>query len=145
MAMPGQSFPLAVDRVAAGTRYRWVAMGGEASTSSASPARLNGYRIGAYPTNKSSGDRYAPARGLIEVHSTNQDTQLSEHFKLKEFLTHDQRNVWPKYAYVDGRLLDKLELVIADQNARGVRTNHMVELSGFRTPQYNARGQRARW
>jgi uncharacterized protein YcbK (DUF882 family) len=38
---------------------------------------------------------------------------------------------------VDTRLLDKLELVLADLRARGVRTTGARVMSGFRTPQYN--------
>ena len=37
------------------------------------------------------------------------------------------------------RLIDKLELVIEDLNAHGVRVEHLAVMSGFRTPQYNGR------
>jgi len=41
---------------------------------------------------------------------------------------------------VDPRLIEKLELVMAELNASGIRADRMVVMSGFRTPQYNRRG-----
>ena len=72
----------------------------------------------------------------------NQDTRVSEHFRLRDFLTHDQQDVWPKYLVLREELVDKLELMIDDLNARGVRVEHMTVMSGFRTPQYNQLGVR---
>ena len=65
----------------------------------------------------------------------NQSTPLSDHFALRDFLTHDQANVWPKYLVVDMRLIDKLELVLTDLESRGHDVDHGRVLSGFRTPQ----------
>jgi uncharacterized protein YcbK (DUF882 family) len=102
---------------------------------------LNGYHIGRYPTEGSGRtDRYAPPAGFIEVTLENQDLQISEHFRLRDFLTKDQHNVWPKYVALDLRLIDKLELVLQELNAMGIRAEHMVVMSGFRTPQYNGPG-----
>jgi hypothetical protein len=70
----------------------------------------------------------------------NQNTQVSEHFRLKDFLTHDQQNVWPKYLVLQPRLVDKLELVLKDLEAHGIVTQGVRIMSGFRTPQYNAGG-----
>lgn len=102
---------------------------------------LNGYRIGTYPT-ESDGryDRYAPPPGFIEVTPQNQDLAVSEHFRLRNFLTKDQFAVWPKYLALDLRLIDKLELVIQELNAMGVRAEHVAVMSGFRTPAYNIQG-----
>ncbi|HEX7118150.1 MAG TPA: D-Ala-D-Ala carboxypeptidase family metallohydrolase [Longimicrobiales bacterium] len=102
---------------------------------------LNGYHIGRYPTEgRNRTDRYAPPAGFIEVTPENQSLRVSEHFRLREFLTKDQRSVWPKYVVVDPRLLDKLELVMQDLNAHGIRAERMAVMSGFRTPQYNRKG-----
>jgi hypothetical protein len=84
-------------------------------------------------------DYSAPA-GLIQVTPDNQDTPLSEHFKLRDFLTHDQPNVWPKYVVVQTRIVDKLELVLSDLEAHGVSGAGVHVMSGFRTPQYNVKG-----
>jgi hypothetical protein len=102
---------------------------------------LNGYRIGNWPTeNSGRTDQYAPPAGFIEVTPENQDLHVSENFRLRNFLTKDQFNVWPKYLALDLRLIDKLELVLQELNAMGVRADHMAVMSGFRTPAYNAPG-----
>ena len=76
----------------------------------------------------------------MEVTRENRDTPVSAHFKLGDFLTKNQLDVWPKYVLLDPRLLDKLELTIAELEARGVDVRHVHVMSGFRTPAYNERG-----
>lgn len=102
---------------------------------------LNGYHIGTYPTEHAGRtDGYAPPRGFIEVTPDNQDLQVSEHFRLRNFLTKDQFSVWPKYVALDLRLIDKLELVLQELRAMGIRADAMAVMSGYRTPQYNGPG-----
>ena len=102
---------------------------------------LNGYRIGTYETETTGRyDRYAPPAGFIEVTPQNQDLAVSEHFRLRNFLTKDQFSVWPKYLALDLRLIDKLELVIQELNLMGIRAEHVAVMSGFRTPAYNNQG-----
>ena len=84
--------------------------------------------------------RYLPPSGFIEVTEQNADTRVSDHFKLRDFLTHDQANVWPKYLVLEMRNVDKLELVLSDLASRGVDVSGVKVLSGFRTPQYNKGG-----
>jgi hypothetical protein len=100
------------------------------------------YRVGFWPSERRRGrsEAYDNPEGFIEVTPENQDTFVSEHFRLRNFLTHDQKDVWPKYLVLREALVDKLELVIDDLAAHGVRVENMVVLSGFRTPQYNAKG-----
>ena len=103
--------------------------------------RIGSYRIGSWPGERRAiAAAYANPQGFIEVTAENQDTRISEHFRLRDFLTKDQRTVWPKYLVLREALIDKLELVIADLNAHGVPVKHMQVMSGFRTPQYNANG-----
>jgi uncharacterized protein YcbK (DUF882 family) len=109
--------------------------------------RIGQYFVGTWPTERggargglAASANYAPPRGLIQVTRENQGTRLSEHFRLRDFLTHDQRNVWPKYVVVQPRLLDKLELVLAELESRGIPARGVYVMSGFRTPQYNANG-----
>jgi hypothetical protein len=109
--------------------------------------KIGSYRIGSWPQEygartptKAPADRYANPKGFIEVTPENQNTQVSEHFRLKDFLTHDQQNVWPKYLVLSPRLVDKLELVLKDLETRGINTKGVRVMSGFRTPQYNAGG-----
>jgi len=85
-------------------------------------------------------DRYRPPSGFIEVTQQNADTRVSEHFRLRDFLTHDQASVWPKFLVLEMRNVDKLELVLADLRQRGVNVNGVRVMSGFRTPQYNKGG-----
>lgn len=102
---------------------------------------LNGYFIGRYATEQSGRtDRYAPPSGFIEVTPENRDLALSEHLRLGQFITKDQANVWPKYVALDLRLIDKLELVLQELNAMGVRAERLHVMSGYRTPQYNDKG-----
>lgn len=104
--------------------------------------RIGDYRIGYWPYERRAprAPSYANPDGFIEVTPDNQDTPVSEHFELRDFLTHDQQDVWPKYLVLDQRLVDKLELVIEDLDAHDVPVRHMTVMSGFRTPQYNIRG-----
>ncbi|HEY4303313.1 MAG TPA: hypothetical protein VGM82_02505 [Gemmatimonadaceae bacterium] len=102
---------------------------------------LGSYNIGFWPgESRAVSAAYANPAGFIEVTQNNADTRLSEHFRLRDFLTHDQANVWPKYLVLRDQLVDKLELIIADLNAHGHPVVHMSVMSGFRTPQYNANG-----
>jgi len=102
--------------------------------------RLGSYRIGVWPGERSRNFADKAPEGFIEVTADNQDTQLSDNFRLRDFLTHDQQAVWPKYLVVREPLVDKLELVIDDLRARGVSVTRMIVMSGFRTPQYNVKG-----
>lgn len=105
--------------------------------------RLGLYYIGRWPGERRRAPRppiYAKPQGFIEVTADNQDTRLSEHFTLRDFLTHDQPDVWPKYMVLQMKLIDKLELVLTDLQEHGVNPGGVRVMSGFRTPQYNARG-----
>jgi len=105
--------------------------------------KVGDYRVGFWPNERhrrTAQEAYENPEGFIEVTPDNQDTYVSEHFRLRDFLTHDQQDVWPKYLVLRESLVDKLELVIDDLAAHGVRVEHMVVMSGFRTPEYNAQG-----
>jgi hypothetical protein len=105
--------------------------------------RIGLYFIGNWPAaSKGKGGLvdYTPPSGFIEVTKSNQNTQLSDHFRLRDFLTHDQQSVWPKYLVVNLKLVDKLELVLQDLKERGIDPSGVHVMSGFRTPQYNVGG-----
>jgi hypothetical protein len=112
------------------------------SASEEKGGRLGLYYIGSWPAARQirPGVVYRPPSGFIEVTESNQNTQLSEHFKLMDFLPHDQANVWPKYIALDMKLIDKDELVLADLKQHGIDVSGVKVMSGFRTPQYNAGG-----
>ncbi|HXV16702.1 MAG TPA: hypothetical protein VD758_07980 [Gemmatimonadaceae bacterium] len=100
---------------------------------------VGSYRLGFWPEEKGRlrSEAYENPEGFIEVTPANQDTRISEHFRLRDFLTHDQENVWPKYLVLREPLIDKLELVIQDLEDHGIPARNVQVLSGFRTPQYN--------
>lgn len=101
------------------------------------------YYLGNWPFEgggKPKTPEYAPPSGFIEVTKENQNTYVSEHFRLRDFLTKDQPNVWPKYLLLSPKLIDKLELAIQDLETRGVDIRHVQVMSGFRTPRYNHSG-----
>lgn len=105
--------------------------------------RLGSYYIGTWPRarkTKGGAVAYAPPSGFVEVTRENADTRLSQHFRLRDFLTHDQPNVWPKYEVVSLKLVDKLELVLDDLKAHGIDPDGVHVMSGFRSPQYNQGG-----
>lgn len=109
--------------------------------------RIGLYFVGDWPGEhgargpaRAPADAYANPAGFIEVTRQNADTRVSDHFKLRDFLTHDQPNVWPKYIVLQPRLLDKLELVLSDLETHGFDVHGVKVMSGFRTPRYNESG-----
>lgn len=108
--------------------------------------RIGAYRIGMFPSEsrsarqQSQGVGFGNPEGFLEVTQTNQDTPVSDNFRLRDFLTHDQVAVWPKYLVLREPLIDKLELVIDELRRSGVNVKRVRVMSGFRTPQYNAKG-----
>src|SRR5262245_7764356 len=105
-------------------------------------SHFDGYRLGLWPSERGRRvkEAYENPDGFIEVTPDNQDTQISEHFRLRDFLTHDQKDVWPKFLVLNEDLVDKLELVIEKLEDSGVQVRHMSVMSGFRTPWYNRNG-----
>jgi uncharacterized protein YcbK (DUF882 family) len=103
---------------------------------------IGSYYIGNWPHEHRAprSSEYANPNGFIEVTAENESTYVSDHFRLSDFLTHDQQDRWPKYLVLNERLIDKLELVIEDLNAHGVHVEHLAVMSGFRTPEYNRQG-----
>jgi uncharacterized protein YcbK (DUF882 family) len=104
--------------------------------------RIGLYYIGNWPSTrgKSVKARYEAPSGFIEVTRDRQNTELSDHFRLRHFFPHDQQNVWPKYIVIDMKLVDKLELILAELEKQGIPAAGVTVMSGFRTPQYNRSG-----
>lgn len=105
--------------------------------------RIGSYIIGEWPFE--SGGRppstaYSPPPGLVRVTPENQDLFVSRHFRLRDFLTKGQSDVWPKYVALSPLLLDKLELTIDALEAMGHPVQQVGVISGFRTPSYNRSG-----
>ena len=107
---------------------------------------LNGYRIGTYLAERLAG-KQEPPRGFLEITEHDVDLPITRHLKVGDFLSHDDQETWPRYAAVSPRLLDKLELVIAEITRwHGSETPITLALdvhSGFRAPAHNSRIARA--
>jgi uncharacterized protein YcbK (DUF882 family) len=103
---------------------------------------LNGYRIGRYRWERLGGDASPPPVGFLQVMPEDLNLELSTHLKLRAFVTHDDQDVWPKYVALDPRILDKIELVLADLDVKDFEMPMDVS-SGFRTPIYNRTVPRA--
>jgi hypothetical protein len=105
--------------------------------------RIGLYYLGKWPYEgggKPKMSTYANPSGFIEVTRENRTTPVTEHFKLGDFLTKDQFDVWPKYLLLEPKLLDKLELTIQELQRQGYKVDHVFVMSGFRTPRYNKGG-----
>jgi hypothetical protein len=100
---------------------------------------LNGYRIGDYPSTPLKGNPiYLPPPGFVEVTKENQDTKVSPHFTLKQFLCkEDATRAFPKYVVLKERLPLKLEAVLQRVNELGVKVDTLNVMSAYRTPYYN--------
>ncbi len=107
---------------------------------------LHGYRIGTYLAERARGKK-SPPTGFLEIMPADVGLPISKHLKVGDFLNHDQQGVWPSYAAVNPKLLDKLELVIQEiARWHGDRAVADIEIdvhSGFRAPEHNRRIQRA--
>jgi len=98
--------------------------------------RLNQYPLGFYPEPQSKPwNCQSPPRGFVEVTSGNQETWLTPHFQLKQFLC-KQNSRFPKYVCLDEKLLVKLELLAENLHIR-FGSSRLVIMSGYRTPAYN--------
>src|SRR5687768_16874497 len=74
---------------------------------------LNGYRIGTYLAERLAG-KQMPPDGFLEIMPGDVNLPISRHLKVGDFLNHDGQDTWPRYAAVNPRLLDKIELVISE-------------------------------
>lgn len=103
--------------------------------------QLNGYRIGTYLAERLGARQSERPAGFVEVASADADLALTKHFKLSDFISHDNQDTWPRYAAISPKLLDKLELVmtrLARQRGDSSRVALRVAVhSGFRTPSWN--------
>jgi hypothetical protein len=96
---------------------------------------LGSYRMGSWPAEQRAlSGPYGNPEGFIQVTPDNQHTGISEHFRLRDFLTKDQGSVWPKYLVLREGLIDKLELVIGALNKSGVNVARMSVMSGSGRP-----------
>ena len=110
--------------------------------SAKSGTTLNGYKIGTYSWERLRGDATPPPPGFLEVRAEYTELPVSKHFRVGDFLTHDDQQRWPRYVALDARILDKVELVL--QYLGSADHDMAINLnSGYRTPLHNQRVPRA--
>ncbi|MBN1224571.1 MAG: DUF882 domain-containing protein [Candidatus Aminicenantes bacterium] len=98
---------------------------------------LEDYHIGVYPANRLQKlTRYRLPKGFIRVTKENEETFVSPHFKLKQFLC-KQKSSYPKFVVMKEKLLLKLELILDMVNQSGFQAATFHIMSGYRTPYYN--------
>jgi hypothetical protein len=107
---------------------------------------LDGYRIGMFRGERR-GARAPRPHGFVQVLPELVNLPVTQHLRLGSFVAPDGQTSWPRYAALDRRLLDKLELVF-QQLSRWRTDTSTVQLavsvnSGFRTPLYNRRVARS--
>ncbi len=109
---------------------------------------VRGYRIGTYLAERLTG-KTPPPEGFLEISPKDVDIPITKHLRVGDFLNHDDQSGWPRYAAVSPRLLDKLELVVAEiarwhgsSDSAKVKVDIDVH-SGFRAPDHNRRVRRA--
>jgi hypothetical protein len=109
--------------------------------SSKAGSSWRGYRVGFWPGERPAtrSARYLLPDGFLEVTPETATLAVSQRFQLRNFLTHDQQEAWPKVLVLRLPLIDKLELIADRLTALG-RSDAVKVMSGFRTPQYNAQG-----
>lgn len=107
--------------------------------------RVGSYQVGRWPAEVRAplSDAYRLPAGFIAVTEQNQELQISSNFRLRDFLSAEQAEVWPKPLVLDPRLVDKLELLLTELRRAGHSEARLTVLSGFRTPRANARGVRS--
>jgi uncharacterized protein YcbK (DUF882 family) len=96
---------------------------------------LDGYRMGTY-RGRAARDEAHPV-GFVRVDSAAAQLPITEHLRVADFLTRDTQDQWPRYAAIDTRVLDKLELVLAALSDSSGDIEFDVH-SAFRTPFYNS-------
>jgi hypothetical protein len=104
----------------------------------AADGELNGYVIGDYPSRPYKGLAiYEPPAGFVEVTAKNEQTRVSPHFRLGQFVC-KQVGDHPKYLVLRERLLLELERLLKGVNEAGYRYDTFHVMSGYRTPSYNS-------
>lgn len=99
--------------------------------------KIDGYTIGRYATEFPwETDEYDPPRGYIKMTEESVDTEISPTFRLGEFAC-KQESAFPKYLYLQPRLLHKLEFLRERFLELGYPADKITVLSGYRTPAYN--------
>lgn len=102
---------------------------------------INGYRVGHYPSLPQRASRALRSfsglpTGFIRLDSQSAETHVSPSFTLGQFAVKDGPRSH-KYMFLDPRLVEKLERILAALRAGGCEARTLRLMSGYRTPAYN--------
>lgn len=123
-------------------------------TSNVKGGKLNGYPIGNYPKGfgpkttsslaqvanrgvREDDPRYVVPHGFVELTRDTARVPLSSHYTVGDFQGKDGAVAGKKYLFVEPRLVEKLERLIATLNGAGYPCGKLEIMSGFRSPQLN--------
>ncbi|MCC2615697.1 D-Ala-D-Ala carboxypeptidase family metallohydrolase [Aestuariibacter halophilus] len=99
--------------------------------------RLGNYMIGTYPVPpKQNTAAHQPPAGFLQVSPRLVDMQITDHFSLRPFIS-KQPGEFPKYLYLNDKLLAFLEDFRAAIEQQGFDIQGFGFISGYRTPHYN--------
>lgn len=109
---------------------------------------LDGYRLGTFVAERSRTRREELPAGFVKVTAAAADVPLTKHLRVADFLVRDGQPQWPRYTAINPRVLDKVELVVAEltrmRGGDAERVSVMLDVhSGFRSPFYNRTVPRA--
>lgn len=95
---------------------------------------LNSFEIGSYGNGS---DRSRNPDHFIELTAATSNARISTHLTIGQFLCHVEGS-YPQYMAFDLRLSDKMEQVLAKVREVYPQASGIHNISGFRTPAYNA-------
>ncbi len=98
---------------------------------------MDEFRIGTYPKIPiDKKDFYSTPEGFLKIDESIMEVNLTPHFKAKQFLTRQSRQL-PQYIAIKESLLLKLEFLLAEVNKAGYQTDTFGIVSIFRSPYFN--------
>jgi hypothetical protein len=107
----------------------------------AGAARLQNFAIGDYPDPAGRGAQalaYQRPAGLLAVPAALRDIRVSEHFRLRQFLTGELSRADTPYIALTTPLLEALEHLLGTLRERRWEGDTLTILSAYRTPLHNA-------
>ncbi|MDQ6831195.1 MAG: D-Ala-D-Ala carboxypeptidase family metallohydrolase, partial [Gemmatimonadota bacterium] len=109
--------------------------------------KLDGYRLGMFMAEKKNHAGHERPDGFVRITEAVAELPITKHLRLGDFLSRQEQAAWPRYAAMNGRVLDKVELVVAKLAMwRGdtLRPQTLLSVhSGFRAPVFNRTVRRA--
>jgi len=106
--------------------------------------KIGSFEIGTYPNPKerNNSPHYQLPIGFIKVNKADAGINISENYKLGDFLAHNYSK-WPQYVLVDEKLVLKMELATRELRARGLMKTRFKVFSAFRPPARNRKAGQA--